>query len=80
MIQNISSSQLRRAAAIKEKIESLQKELASVLGNSAAEPTSAPSAQPSGNKTRKKRQLSPEGRARIIEAQKRRWAAKKKGK
>jgi hypothetical protein len=29
-------------------------------------------------KTKKKRNLSPEGRARIVEATKRRWAAQKK--
>ena len=62
-ITNYSAMQLRQAANLKEQIESLQNELAGYLGGSPIE--SAP---------RKKNRMSAAGRARIIAAQKARWA------
>ena len=63
----VTASQLRAAVALKEKIEALEKELASVLG--AAPPSPAPVPEPA-----RKGQISAAGRARIAAAQKARWA------
>jgi hypothetical protein len=65
-MMNLSASQLRRAADIKDKIESLQKKLARLLGgtNDAAVP-------------RKRRRMSAAGRARIAAAARARWAKAK---
>ena len=65
LITNLSAQQLRRAADIQEKIAELQSELASYLGESAPASPSAP---------RKKFRMSAAGRARIVAAQKARWA------
>lgn len=63
---SLTSAQLKRAAAIKEKIASLEKELNSLLGGSTAKAkTTLPA---------KKRKMSAAGRAAIIKAQKARWA------
>ena len=62
----ISSAQLRRAIAVKQKIESLEGRLAKLLGGSY-----------NGNgfaaKSRRN-SMSPAAKARIIAAQKKRWA------
>ena len=60
---NLSASQLRRAADIKDKIESLQKKLAGLLGST--DDAAAP---------RKRRKMSAAGRRKIAAAQKARWA------
>jgi hypothetical protein len=63
-IAQLTPVQLRRAAVLKEKIATLQNQLEALLGgsgNSAAAP-------------QKKRVLSPAARARIVAAQKARWA------
>ena len=60
----LTTSQLKRAVAIKEQIERLNKELRSILGGS----TNA------SNRSIKKRTMSTAGRKRIAVAQKRRWA------
>lgn len=70
-ITNLSSKQLRRAADLKDKIESLEQELGQILGSSAK---SAAHAEP-----KMRRKMSAGGRARIAAAQKARWA-KLKGK
>lgn len=44
----------------------------------AAAATAAPSAKKAGRKPRRKRNLSPEARKRIAEAQRKRWAAYRK--
>jgi hypothetical protein len=70
---NLTPTQLRKAADLKEKIESLQQELGRLQGNSdGAVSIAAPVA-------RAKRKMSAAGRARIRAAQKLRWA-KVKGK
>ncbi|MGH8025055.1 MAG: hypothetical protein ACRED1_15810 [Limisphaerales bacterium] len=67
-ILNLSTEQLRRVVDIKEKIESLQAELSRVLGGGAAvAAVKAPG-------KRRTRGMSAAGRARIIAAQKARWA------
>jgi hypothetical protein len=68
MISNLSAQQLRRAATIKDQIDSLQSELDRLLGSSNGK--AAPTA---------KRTMSAAARARIGAAQKARWA-KVKGK
>lgn len=88
-----SVDQLKRAIAIKEQINSLEAELASILGGTAiaVTATATPIAKRKYTKKAtavaapapaegKKRTMSPEGRARIIAAQKARWAKSKKEK
>ena len=73
-----SLAQLKRAITISEQIESLQSQLASILGGSAPLVGSAPA--PTARKVRKgKRTVSPEARAKMAAAQKARWAKKKGG-
>jgi hypothetical protein len=67
-LANLSSVQLQRAVVIKEKIEALEKDLASILGTPGT-PT-APAAAP-----RPKRQMSAAGRKRIAAAARARMAA-----
>jgi hypothetical protein len=72
---NLSSAQFRRAAALQEKIEAMQSELASLLGSSPA-----PSVKGKKDKeqpAKKKRTMSAAARKRIAEAQKARWAKQK---
>jgi hypothetical protein len=66
-ISDLSASQLRQAASIKEQLENLHKRLAGIVGAPAASP--APAAAP-----RKKGTITAAGIARIKAAQKARWA------
>ena len=67
-LNHLSVSELRKAANLKERIEALEKELSRLIG-------SAVSAAPATDGApRKKRGMSAAGRARIIAAQKARWA------
>lgn len=66
-IIQLSPKQLRQAAAIKEKIVALQKQLEQLSGSDSA----SSGASVSG---RQKRKLSPAARAKIVAAQKARWA------
>jgi hypothetical protein len=68
-ISDISASQLRRAASIKEQMEKLHKELTRILGMATPAATA-----PDGRK--KKRTMSTAARALISAAQKKRWAKK----
>jgi hypothetical protein len=70
---NLSVAQLRRAITIKEEIETLEKELASILG------ASAEASKPVG-RPRKKRRMSAAAKAKIAAAQKARWAKRKMAK
>ena len=63
---SLTSAQLTKAASIKDKIEALNKQLASLVGTSAAILKSA--AKPA------KKGMSAAGRARVAAAQKKRWA------
>jgi hypothetical protein len=65
-ITSLSPKQLRRAAALKEKIQSLEKELGQMLGSS-----TQTVAQPV---VKRKFKMSAAGRARISAAAKARWA------
>ena len=79
----LSSSQLRRAAALQEKIEGLQDELAQLLGGSSAKASkasksSAASESSVGEKpAKKKRVMSAAARKKIADAQRKRWAKQK---
>jgi len=65
-IINLSAQQLRRAAAIKEQIQSLENELGRILGSS-IKPVAV--AAP-----KERRKMSAAARARISDAAKARWA------
>ena len=67
---NISASQLRCAADIQDKIESLQSELNQLLGNGSA---TAVKPEP------KRRKMSAAARAKIAAAQRARWAKVRAG-
>jgi hypothetical protein len=64
---SLTSAQLKHAANLKDQISKLEKELASILGA-----TSAPAP--------KKSKMSAAGRAKIVAAQKARWAKVKTAK
>ena len=66
-LTNLTSAQLKRAATLAEQIEKLQAELSSLLGGATVSAVAA-------DKPGAKRNMSPEGRAKIIAAQKARWA------
>jgi hypothetical protein len=61
---DLTVNQLKRAAAIKEQIEDLNKELGRILGGSTG----------SGAASKKKRSISASGRRNIAAAQRARWA------
>ena len=63
-LHDLTISQLKRAAAIKEQIEALNKELRAILGASAT----------SGAAPKKKRTMSASVKRKIAAAQKTRWA------
>ena len=71
-IINLSAQQLRRAAAIKEQIQSLENELRRIFGSS-TKPVAV--AAP-----KKRRKMSAAGRAKISAAAKARWAKVKAAK
>lgn len=71
MLINLTPAQLRQAASIKEQIEELNKELEGITGISVQSTTAKPA---------KKGGMSAAGRARIIAAQKLRWAKVKAAK
>ena len=66
-LTELTTSQLRRIVAIKEEIEALQAQIQSLAGD-----TETPA--PRAANGRRKRRLSPAGRARIAAAAKARWA------
>ena len=70
LLSSLTTTQLRRAAGLKGKIDALNKKLASILGASA--PTSAKPSQ--------KRKMSAAGRAKVAAAQRARWAKVKRAK
>lgn len=84
-----SIAQLNRAITIKEQIQKLEAELASILGGTAPASTGkrkytkkgdAVAADTEAKPKKVRKQMSEEGRAKIIAAQKKRWAKIKKEK
>ena len=69
LLTSLTPQQLRRAATIKEKIQSLENELHRIIGSS-IKPAAA-------FVPKKRRKMSAAGRARIAAAQKARWAKAK---
>ena len=67
MLENLSSQQLAKAAALKERIETLEAELAQIIGASQSEPARLSTS--SG-----RRSMSAAAKARIGAATKARWA------
>jgi len=65
-ISNLSVQQLRKAATLKERIQSLEKELGQLLGSSAA--------SVAGPAPKKKFKMSAAAKAKISAAAKLRWA------
>ncbi len=72
-IKDLSVAQLKQVIEIREQIDSLQAELASIVGGRVGRP---PSAKPG---KRGKRRMSAAGRARIAAAAKARWAKFRRG-
>jgi hypothetical protein len=73
---NLTSKQLRQAADLKEKITALETDLAAILGgNGSGMPSPFKASKPG-----KKKGMSAAGRARIVAAQKARWAKVKAAK
>jgi len=70
-ITSLTPSQLRQAASLKEKIETLQKQLAHLAGGTGA---ATRAASPAGKPVKTKKKISAAGIARIRAAQKARWA------
>ncbi|MBS0175506.1 MAG: hypothetical protein JSR64_15805 [Nitrospira sp.] len=70
-----SVSQLKQALKIAEKLESMEAELASILGESSAGPKAK---KGPGRPKKAKREMSPEAREKIAAAQRKRWAKAKK--
>lgn len=81
----LSADNLRRAAAIREQIESLEAEYQAIISGTVVRRRPGPkpkhlSAAPVvavTKPTKKRRKLSPEARARIVAAVKARWAREK---
>ncbi len=67
-----TSSQLLKAANIREQIESLEAEISALLSG-----TSAPVKSPKTTARKKRRKMSAEARERIAAAQRKRWAKTK---
>jgi len=65
---DLSLQQLKKAVSIREKIESLEKELSRIIGTGTPGATKAP---------RKKRRVSAAARAKISAGMKARWATRK---
>lgn len=67
-LADLSPASLRRAAALKEKIATFQRELTRLLGGAETKGTAVSDGR------RKKRVMTPEWRAKLAAAQRRRWA------
>jgi len=79
-ITTLTPQQLRKAADLKERLDALQEQLNEILGGevlaSLQAATEAP-VKPKNGRRRKRRKMSPEGRANIRAAQKARRAAER---
>jgi len=76
-IQNLSAKQLRQAATIKEKIDSLESELNRLLGT---EVSNGRTSNLATDGRKKKRTMSAAAKAKIAAAQRARWAKVRAGK
>lgn len=80
-IETLTSEQLTVLASLKQEIETRQLQMMNLLNNKVSEPVRAVKARQSktGPSDNRRGPVTAEGRARIAEAQKRRWAAQKAG-
>ena len=69
LLANVSLQQLKQAVRIREKIETLEKELSRIIDE---QPSTAKTGAPAPN--RKRRKMSAAARAKISAAAKARWA------
>jgi hypothetical protein len=69
---NLSSKQLHRAAALRERIDKLEKQLATILVP-ASESSATPAAK-RATRPKRRRKMSKEARARQAERMRKRWA------
>jgi hypothetical protein len=76
-IENLSAKQLRQAATLKDRIDSLQSELSKLLGGTEVGNGMVPEVT-DGRK--KKRKMSAAAKAKIAAAQRARWAKVRAGK
>ena len=76
-LQSPTVDQLKRAVQIAEQIQSLEREIAAILGGETKGNESKGESSPVGNGRRKRRAMSPEARERIAQAQRNRWAKSK---
>lgn len=82
-LNTLSSKDLRRAADLRDQIDAAQSELDAILsgtpvkGKPGRKPGAKPGPKPKAKKKAKSK-MSDAGRARIVAAQKKRWAAKRK--
>jgi hypothetical protein len=75
ILTSLSAKQLRQAAALREQIDALEKQLGSLLtGGPAPVPSVATPKAPVSAPAPKKRTMSPAARERIALAQRKRWA------
>jgi hypothetical protein len=82
-INKLTPEQLRKAADLKESIDALQEQLNELLGGEVPAPyqvADEAADAPENGRRKKRRKVSPEGRANISAAAKARWAAQKTGK
>jgi hypothetical protein len=75
-VLDLSSKQLRRAAALRERIDKLEKQLASILGQPSESAATAPATEPA-TRPRRRRRMSKEARAKQAERMRKRWAKAK---
>lgn len=71
-LRDLTVAQLKKAAAIKERIEGLERELTTILG--------IPEPMTVGGVVRRRRKMSAAARAKIAAAAKARWAKVRAGK
>jgi hypothetical protein len=78
-ITKLTPTQLRKAADLRERIDALQEELNELLGGESPSPFefAVEASQEPKVGRRKRREISPEGRAHISAAAKARWAARR---
>ena len=79
-LSHLSIEQLKKAIAIREQIQALERELQQLFGAAEVPTPPAPVSPPESAPAEKKRTMSPEARARIGAAQRERWAKTKAAK
>ncbi len=76
-LHELSTAQLRQALQLREQIEVLQRKLGALLGDERSTAAATAKTKKPVGRAAGKRTMSAEGRAKIAEAQKARWAKTK---